>query len=46
MLCRKGNDSKVATEKILKNTEHKNVYNVIGGMDQIIKQIDQDLPNY
>ena len=38
-MCRRGNDSKVAVDKILKETEYRNVYNVKGGMDEIINQI-------
>jgi rhodanese-related sulfurtransferase len=37
IMCRKGNESKKATEKILKETEYENVYNVEGGIEQIVK---------
>lgn len=45
-MCRKGNESKKATERILKETEFANVYNVEGGLEEIIKEIDSDLPSY
>ena len=45
-MCRKGNESKKATEKILKETEFVNVYNVEGGLEEITREIDADLPSY
>ena len=46
VMCRKGNESKKATEKILKETEFVNVYNVEGGLEEITREIDADLPSY
>jgi rhodanese-related sulfurtransferase len=45
-MCRKGNESKKATEKILNEMEFANVYNVEGGLEEITKEIDSDLPSY
>ena len=45
-MCRRGNASKEATELVLNEMKYTNVYNVEGGIEQIIKQVDQSLPMY
>jgi len=46
MLCRKGNDSKEASEYVIKELGEKNVVNVQGGIDKYAQVIDPDLPTY
>ena len=46
MLCRKGNDSKEASEYVIKELGEKNVVNVEGGIDKYAQVIDPDLPTY
>ena len=45
-MCRKGNASKEATEYVLNHMKYTNVYNVEGGIEQIIQKIDGSLPMY
>lgn len=46
VMCRKGNASKEATEFILQELGLKNVKNVVGGIEQYIKTVDNSLPLY
>lgn len=45
-MCRRGNASKEATLHLLDDLNIKNVYNVEGGLEEIVKQIDNTLPLY
>ena len=45
-MCRKGNDSKEATDYMLSELGEKNVVNVEGGIDAYSQRIDTNLPTY
>ena len=46
IMCRRGNASKEATEYVLNHMKYSNVYNVEGGIEQVIKEVDDSLPMY
>ena len=46
VMCRRGNDSRKATELLLKNCGATNAINVEGGIEAYSREIDPTLPLY
>ena len=46
IMCRRGNDSKLATEFLINECGVKNCINVEGGIEAYSKQVDKTLPTY
>ena len=45
-MCRRGNDSKLATQFLVKQCGLENCLNVEGGIEAYTKEVDKTLPTY